>query len=103
MNVNCIHVSYLIKALLPHLTSRPTNQESKSAIIIISSLAGESPAPLSLTYSCTKSFATMLAEGLNFELQAHKIDVMSYNPGNVNTNLTLMQNNNSSISAEEAA
>lgn len=40
-----------------------------------------------LVYSAVKSFVTFLAEGLHYELK-NKVDVMSYAPGYVSTNLT---------------
>ena len=49
----------------------------KGAIVVTSSGLGSRPISGCLTYSATKSFATFIAEGLNFELEG-KVDVISY-------------------------
>lgn len=46
-----------------------------------------------VTYCATKTFASFIAAGLNFELQG-KVDVMSYEAGMVATNLLAAQMDN---------
>ena len=54
--------------------------------MITSSGLGSMPASGLLTYSCSKAFASYLAMGLNYELK-DKIDVMTYEAGEVSTKL----------------
>ena len=87
MNINVLHVVYSIKALLPLLEKRFEVHKQKSAILVTSSGLGSLPFPNMLTYSASKSFASFLAEGLNYELKHKGIDVISYQAGMVKTKL----------------
>ena len=58
----------------------------KSAIIVTASVMGAQVYPGLSTYSCSKSFASFVAEALNYEL-AGKVDCMSYQAGEVATKL----------------
>ena len=62
------------------------NREQLSALVVTSSGLGSAPIPGCLDYSCSKSFASYLAEGLNYELKG-KVDCMSWQCGKVATKL----------------
>jgi short-subunit dehydrogenase len=87
VNINVLHVVYSIKALLPLLEKRFEAHKQRSAILVTSSGLGSIPFPNMLTYSASKSFASFLAEGLNYELKDRGIDVISYQAGMVKTKL----------------
>lgn len=84
MNTNALHVYYVAKILSEKLLER----EKRSALIVTSSLAALAPIPASVAYSCQKVFVTYLARGMAMEM-SHKIDIMSYNPGEVATKLIM--------------
>jgi len=65
----------------------------KAALIVTSSGLGFKPIPGFLAYSATKNFASYIAEGLNYELKG-KVDVMSYQPGEVKTKMTARMKQN---------
>jgi short-subunit dehydrogenase len=72
--------------MAPQLCSRLKKTGQKAALVFVGSAAAGFPFPGVITYSATKSFTTYLAEGLNFELEG-KVDVLSYQPGHVDTNI----------------
>lgn len=80
--LNTLHVVYLTKAMLSHFFSRRT----RSAIVITSSLMAYLGIPGSCTYSATKALERLFGESLHYELR-HKVDVMVFTPGFVNTKL----------------
>lgn len=83
VTVNVLHPTYLCKVLLERLATRA----ERSAIVITSSLAAFMTLPGGLSiYGATKAFVTYMAEGLSFE-EENTIDVISYNPGGVLTNM----------------
>jgi short-subunit dehydrogenase len=82
VNVNALQVAYVIKTLADQLIER--NQ--KSAIVVTSSGLAAQPFAGHITYSAAKSFASYLAEGLNFEFKG-KVDVLSYQAGEVATKM----------------
>lgn len=99
-NINCTHVYYLFKIMADKLYKR----EKRSAMIVTSSSAFLRPMPVSIVYSAQKRFVTHLAQGMALEL-AKKIDVMSFNPGEVATKLIYKdksQAGGSIISTEKA-
>ena len=73
----------------------------KSAIIVVSGASGSLPLPGMLTCSASKAFVSYLAIGLNYELK-DQIDVMTYEPGYVDTRSTQDTNTFSKISVEQA-
>lgn len=90
------------RVLIPNMLRRYKRYSKKSAIIITSSGLGSKPIPGFLAYSSTKSFANFLAQGLNYELK-DKIDVISYQPGEVKTKMTArMKQNFRFIDADKA-
>jgi len=80
-NVN--HVAYTAKVLVKQMIAR----KNPGAIIITSSIAAHSAGPGVLTYCATKSFADYIGEGLFYELEGDKIDVLSWRCGHVQTNM----------------
>ena len=62
--------------LLSKLLSAQMIQKKSGGIILMSSLAGAQGSPKLAAYSATKSFNTILAEGLWKELKPHGIDVL---------------------------
>jgi short-subunit dehydrogenase len=84
MLVNALHPMYLAKALLNQLLSR----SKKSAIVVTSSIFGKRPTGgACIVYSATKSLARFLAIGLSYELDG-KVDVLSWDCGEVATKMT---------------
>ena len=72
-------------------------------MIFISSVSADTPLPCILTYSATKSFCTYMGEGLNFEFK-DTIDVISYRPASVDTNMNPDRKvNNEYITPERSA
>ena len=55
-------------------------------MIITSSIASTFPMAGHITYCASKSFASYMGAGLNYELK-RKVDVMSYEPGEVETKM----------------
>jgi len=82
MVLNGLHVVYLAKALLPQMLKR----ETRSAIVITSSVASYLPLVGGSVYSATKALERLFGVSLHYETR-HKIDVLVYTPGYVNTKL----------------
>jgi short-subunit dehydrogenase len=90
-NINVSHVIYCIKTLLPLMTNRKQVQFASSqprcALILTSSQSSIRPFPMISLYAASKVFVTYLAQALSYEL-SDKVDVFSYEPGYVETNMT---------------
>lgn len=84
--VNANHVLYTAKVVLPQLVQRYDSKKLMSGMVVTSSVASLSPMSGTITYCATKSFASYIAEGLNYELLG-KVDVMTYTPGGVATKM----------------
>ena len=69
--------------LLPGMLAR----DHRSAVINLSSVAGEYPLPYLAVYSATKAYNDFLSQSLDMEY-AHKVDVLSVRPMLVETNLS---------------
>jgi short-subunit dehydrogenase len=82
MFLNGFHVIFLARALLDKLLSRPT----RSAIVITSSIHSYLSTPLSSTYAGTKALERIFGQALHYETR-HKIDLLVYTPGFVDTKL----------------
>lgn len=67
------------------LLSEKMIPRKKGGIILMSSLSGMQGSPKIATYSATKSFNTILAEGLWHELKKENIDVLACTAGAVRT------------------
>jgi short-subunit dehydrogenase len=67
-------------------------RQHKAAIILVNSQQGSIPAAGSLAFSSSSTFVGTFARGLNYELKRDKIDVLSFERGNlVNENDYLKQ------------
>ena len=86
VQVNACHVIYTLKVLVNQLIKRHQDTGIKPAILVTSSGMGFQPVAGNLPYSCTKTFVSFLAQGLNFELKEH-VDVLDFTPGWVSTPL----------------
>ena len=104
---NALHPCYLAKAITPMMTGRMDKKKQKSAMIFVSSMAQDVPAPGNLTYSAAKIFCSYIAEGLSYEFEG-KVDVINYMPAVVKTNIfkpedmETSHNDPSAITATEA-
>jgi len=74
VSINALHPIFTAKALVDQLSKR----NHQSAIVITTSSLAYKPFPGFLTYSCTKTFACFLAQGLAYELKSKKIDCLSW-------------------------
>jgi short-subunit dehydrogenase len=63
--------------LLTKLLSGPMIERGRGGILLMSSLAGGQGSPKLATYAATKSFNTILAEGLWSELKPRGVDVLA--------------------------
>jgi len=63
--------------LLTKVLSAPMIARGRGGIILMSSLAGSQGSPNIAAYAATKSFTTVLAEGLWKELKPHGVDVLA--------------------------
>lgn len=81
--VNALHVTYMMKVLLPQLTNRTSG---KSAILVTGSLLRGFEMPGMLMYSASKNFISYLARGVSYEL-ADRVDVTVYEPCIVKTKM----------------
>jgi short-subunit dehydrogenase len=64
VSVNALHVVYFAKLMIAQLSQR----KKRSAIIVTSSGFGAKCYAGTIAYSAAKSFASFIAEGLNYEL-----------------------------------
>ena len=71
-------------------------REKRSAIVVTSSGMGSAPISGILPYSMSKTFSSFLAEGLNIELK-NKVDVLSFQCGEVSTKLIGNKRNGFSV------
>lgn len=75
VQVNCTAVVDLTHRLLPAM-----KQRRRGAVVIVSSVLGEIPAPWMAVYSATKAFDKLLAESLYTELKDYGVDVVGIEP-----------------------
>ena len=83
MHVNFYGPLYLIKALLPHLLTRP-----EAHIVNTSSMGGFLPLPGQAVYGASKAALKLLTEGLYAELMGTNVHVTVVYPGAIATNIT---------------
>jgi short-subunit dehydrogenase len=74
--VNALHPIYLLKTLLDQLIVRAASK--RVAVVVTASNLAMYPFAGLLTYSCTKTFASFLGEGLSQELAQKNIDCMAW-------------------------
>lgn len=82
ININCTSMAVLTARLIHGMSCRG----KKSAVINLSSLAGDRGIPFLGLYSSTKSFTNKLSEGLAFEYSG--MDILSLRPVLVESNLS---------------
>ena len=83
MRVNGLQVVYAAKVFLEMMMKR----DQKSAMVFVSSVAGELVIPGTASYSATKAFVTNLGKSTYYEVK-DKVDLMVWTPGMVETNIT---------------
>lgn len=76
IRLNVIALMRLTRAALPRMLER-----GHGAIVNVSSLAGESPAPYSATYAATKAFVTCFSEALAEEVRGSGVRIQALLPG----------------------
>ena len=86
VQVNVMHVAYLMKSMTDMLVQRQKNTGIKAGVMITSSGLGNYAFPGTAMYSASKAFATFVASALNFELKEH-VDVIAYLAGEVSTKM----------------
>jgi 17beta-estradiol 17-dehydrogenase / very-long-chain 3-oxoacyl-CoA reductase len=79
-------MTFLAHFLLPIFLKR----ERRSAIINLSSIAGEYPIPFISTYSATKAYNDFFSQALQMEY-SYKVDILSVRPMYVETGLSKMK------------
>src|SRR5215470_13057038 len=80
--VNFWGVVYVVKAFLPHLTTRP-----QACIVNVSSMGGFVPVPGQTAYGASKAAVKLLTEGLYAELRGSPIAVTLALPGGMATGI----------------
>lgn len=61
-------------------------RETPTAVLIVSSFLAKLPVPGYLTFSTSKSFVSQIGKGLSFELEGLGVDILTYEPGFMQTN-----------------
>ncbi|MGD8782358.1 MAG: SDR family oxidoreductase [Ignavibacteria bacterium] len=80
-----IKLNCLAPYILTHHFVKQMKERRKGAIIFLGSVVSLISVPYMSTYSATKAFNTILADGLWYELKKYNIDVLSLNPGGTET------------------
>jgi len=84
--INIYPQTFLTRMLLPSMTVRYTATKQRSLIINLSSTASILPLPMMSLYGATKAFNDWLSRALSYECEP-AIQIVSFRPGVVNTNL----------------
>jgi short-subunit dehydrogenase len=79
--LNCNHVIYLAKRLVPDMVAR-----GKGRVMITASIASTTPSPYHAVYGATKAFDMSFAEALRTELADTGVTVTALQPGPTDTN-----------------
>lgn len=82
INVNGLQVVYFTKAMLGQMLAR----RSRSAIVVVSSVASYLWHSDINTYCTTKSMVRTFGQALHYEVK-HKIDVLAWTPGYILSNM----------------
>lgn len=77
----------LAKMLTCHLLKR----EHKTLLALTGSIAGVAPLPGLTLYSATKGFVQYLVESLAYEVHGSNLDITSYTPMDVDSDMVTMQ------------
>lgn len=83
LNINFWGTLHMIKALLPHLLTRP-----EAHIVNVSSMGGFMAFPTQTIYGVSKAAVKILSEGLYAELKNTPVKITVVHPGAINTNIT---------------
>ena len=86
VNINAVHVIYLLKSLVKQIIQRHEHTKVKTAVIVTSSISSRIVHIGFLPYSATKTFVSFIAEGLGYEL-SNVADVLDFCPGQVSTKM----------------
>ena len=86
INVNVLPMTFLTYWLVPLLLER----EKRSAIINVSSVAGENAVPFISIYSATKAYNDFFSQAVQMEY-ADKIDTLSLKPMYVESNMSKLE------------
>jgi hypothetical protein len=76
-----VRLNVLALVRLTHAALAPMVERGNGAVVNVSSLAGESPAPYTATYAATKAFVTSFTEALSEELRGTGVRVQALLPG----------------------
>lgn len=82
MDINFYGTLYMVKALLPHLLTRP-----EAHIVNVSSMGGFLPVPGQSIYGASKAAVKLLSEGLSSELKDTCVKVSVIIPGGIATDI----------------
>lgn len=74
-----------------------------SGIVVTSSAASNRVFAGMVTYSCVKTFASFLGEGLHYELKQHNIDVLAWDPLEVGTKMLGKEANGKNVLSTDFA
>lgn len=85
VKLNQIAVNCTAVLILAHRLTPPMVERRRGGVIIMASNSAEMGASFIATYSATKAFDRVLAEGLWAELSPHGIDVTAVMPGAIDT------------------
>ncbi|CDW79642.1 steroid dehydrogenase [Stylonychia lemnae] len=100
VNLNALHCIYMTKAMLPQIQ----NRDKKSALLYTSSSLGVLYSPGNIDYCFSKRLTSFLARGIHYELsQTNKVDVMTFEPFGVSSNLVKTKPNSLINSSEYAS
>lgn len=83
ITINCLPLTLLTRRLLPVMRSR---RPLRSAVVNVTSLAGEFPTSYFNVYSASKAFGDFLTKSISFEYP--EMDIISLKPSEVSTNMT---------------
>jgi len=84
------------------LLEKMLKRDRRSAIINLSSVAGENPLPFISVYSATKAYNDFFSQAIQMEY-SHKIDILSLRPMYVESNLSKKKKSFTVASRNECA
>jgi len=97
VTINALHPFYTTKVLIDQMA----NRAKRSAMVVTASGLAHLAVPGCTDYSATKSMASFLAEGLNYELQG-RVDCMAWHNGKTATKMNGLVADGKVIDAEVA-
>ena len=87
INLNIMGMTLLNSVCLPYM-------KSKSFEIITGSISSFAPIPAQAVYSASKSYVKFFARALSKEMEQKDINIMLFNPGNIDTEMNVRKNIN---------